>query len=72
MRNFMPEFRAVVETHKEDNWYVATDLITNVSDYGSTKEEAIQRLKEGLQARYISIMERKNKSSKLVEVKVHA
>jgi len=68
----MPEFRAVVETHKEGKWYVATDLITNVSDYGNTEKEALDRLKDGIQARYISILERQKESENLIEVKVHA
>lgn len=68
----MPDFRTVVETHREGKWFVATDLITNVSDYGSTAEEAVERLKEGIQARYISILERQKSSENLIEVKVHA
>ena len=68
----MPEFRAVVETHKEGKWHVATDLITSVSDYGSTEKEAIERLKEGLHARYASILERQRQSPNLIEVNVHA
>lgn len=54
----MPEFRAVVATHKEGKWIVATDLITSVSDYGTNEKEALDQLKEGLQARYASILER--------------
>jgi len=68
----MPEFRAVVETHKEGKWYVVTDLITSVSDYGSTEKEALERLKEGLHARYVSILERQKQSENLTEVSVHA
>jgi len=72
MRNVMPEFRAVVETHKEGKWFVATDLITNVSDHGSSEEEALEHLKKGIQARYLSILERQKGSEDLVEVSVRA
>ena len=65
----MPEIKAIVEIHEENDNFVVTDLLTYVSDFGKTKQEAIERLKEGLLARYQSITERKD--SNLVEVKVH-
>ena len=72
MRNIIPEFGAIVETHREGKWFVATDLIMNVSDYGVSEEEALERLEERIQARYISIFERQRRSPSLIDVTVHA
>ena len=34
---------------KEDNWYVASSIDTNVTSQGKTVEEAISNLKEALE-----------------------
>ena len=34
---------------KEDNWYVASNIDTNVTSQGKTVEEAISNLKEALE-----------------------
>ena len=37
--------KAVIAVKKEGKFYVATDLVTNVADQGSTEDEAIANLK---------------------------
>ena len=37
---------------QEDNWYVATDIISNVASQGKTIDEAISNLKEALELYY--------------------
>jgi len=61
---------------KEGKYYVATDLVTNVTDQGSSEEEAIKRLKKGLKEHYQILMEMAPKGSKTsiieIEVEKHA
>ncbi len=37
---------------QEDDWYVATDIISNVASQGKTIDEAISNLKEALELYY--------------------
>ena len=37
---------------KEDNWYVASSVETNVASQGHTIEEALKNLKEALELYY--------------------
>jgi predicted RNase H-like HicB family nuclease len=57
---------------KEGKYYVATDLVTNVADQGATEEEAITRLKKGLEEHYQILMEMAPKDSKtsFIEIEV--
>ena len=61
---------------KEGKYYVATDLVTNVTDQGLTETEAIERLKKGLEEHYQILMEMAPKGSKTsiieIEVEKHA
>jgi predicted RNase H-like HicB family nuclease len=45
---FGEALKTIISVKKEGKFYVATDLVTNVADQGSTEEEAISRLKQGL------------------------
>jgi predicted RNase H-like HicB family nuclease len=64
--------KAVISVKKEGKFYVAIDLVTNVADQGSTEEEAIARLKQGLEEHYQLIMELAPKGSKtsFIEIEV--
>ncbi|MFQ6106112.1 MAG: hypothetical protein ACE5QF_00785 [Thermoplasmata archaeon] len=41
----------MISVRKEGKFYVATDPVTNVADQGAT-EEAVERLKKGLEEHY--------------------
>ena len=64
--------KAVISVQKEGKFYVATDLVTNVADQGSTEKEAITRLKQGLLEHYQLLMELAPKGSKtsFIEIEV--
>ncbi len=47
----------LIQIYRDGDWFVAIDLATNVADQGKTKEEAISRLKEGLQEHYAVLLE---------------
>ncbi|MCK4614138.1 MAG: hypothetical protein KAU14_04975 [Thermoplasmata archaeon] len=49
--------KTLIETHREGDTYVAVDLVTNVADQGETEEEAVSRLKKGLEEHYQALME---------------
>ena len=49
--------RTIIQIHKEDKYFVAADLITNVADQGLTEEEAVANLKKGLEEHYQILME---------------
>lgn len=49
--------KTLIEVHKEGNYFVAVDLLTNVADQGSSEEEAVQNLKEGLEEHYQLLIE---------------
>jgi predicted RNase H-like HicB family nuclease len=46
------EMKTIIQIHKEDKYFVAVDLITNVADQGLTEEEAVANLKKGLEEHY--------------------
>ena len=37
---------------KEENWYVATDVVSGVASQGKTLDESIENLKEALELYY--------------------
>jgi predicted RNase H-like HicB family nuclease len=49
--------RTIIQIHKEDKYFVAIDLITNVADQGLTEVEAVENLKRGLEEHYQILME---------------
>ncbi|KAF5437334.1 putative nuclease of the RNAse H fold, HicB family [Candidatus Methanophagaceae archaeon] len=57
--------RTIIQIHKEDKYFVAVDLITNVADQGLTEEEAVANLKKGLEEHYQILMELAPKGGKL-------
>ena len=64
--------KTIISVKKEGKFYVATDLVTNVADQGSTEQEAITRLKQGLEEHYQLLMELAPKGSKtsFIEIEV--
>ena len=64
--------KAVISVKKEGKFYVATDLVTNVADQGTSEDEAISRLKQGLLEHYQLLMELAPKGSKtsFIEIEV--
>ena len=64
--------KAVVDVKKEGKWYVATDLITHVTDQGATREEALANLMKGLKEHYELLLEvaPKRRGTRIVEVEV--
>ncbi len=56
--------KTIISIQREGKYYVATDLITNVADQGKTEEEAISRLKQGLEEHYQILLEMAPKGSK--------
>ncbi|MGB3459656.1 MAG: hypothetical protein WBB08_10285 [Halobacteriota archaeon] len=57
--------KTIIQIHKEDKYFVAVDLITNVADQGLTEEEAVANLKKGLEEHYQILMELAPKGEKL-------
>jgi len=57
--------KTIIQIHKEDKYFVAVDLITNVADQGLTEEEAVANLKKGLEEHYQILMELTPKGRKL-------
>ena len=57
--------KTLIQIHKEGKYYVAIDLITNVADQGSTEEEAVSKLKKGLEEQYQVLLELAPKGRKL-------
>lgn len=57
--------KTIIQTHKEDKYYVAVDLITNVADQGLTESEAKNNLKVGLEEHYKILMELAPKNQKI-------
>lgn len=56
--------KTIIQVHQEEDWYIATDLITNVADQGKTEKEAIANLKKGLEEHYEILMELSQKGYK--------
>ena len=44
--------KTLIEVHREGNYFVAIDLLTNVADQGLTEQESFQNLKKGLEEHY--------------------
>ncbi|MCS4540745.1 MAG: hypothetical protein HY929_00250 [Euryarchaeota archaeon] len=57
--------RTVIQVYKEDKYFVAVDLVTNVADQGLTEEEAVANLKKGLEEHYQILMELSPKDRKI-------
>ncbi len=57
--------KTIIQIHKEERYFVAVDLITNVADQGITEEEAVKNLKKGLEEHYQVLMELAPKNQKL-------
>jgi predicted RNase H-like HicB family nuclease len=49
--------KTLIEVHKEGNYFVAVDLLTNVADQGTSEEEAVRNLKKGLEEHYQLLIE---------------
>ena len=49
--------KTIIQIHKEDKYFVAVDLITNLADQGLTETEAVANLKKGLVEHYQILME---------------
>jgi len=57
--------KTLIQIHKEEKYFVAIDLITNVADQGLTESEAISNLKKGLEEHYQVLFELAPKGRKL-------
>ena len=44
--------KCTVFIQKEENWYVATDIVSGVASQGKTIDESIENLKEALELYY--------------------
>ena len=57
---------------KEGKWYVATDLITHVTDQGATREEALANLMKGLKEHYELLLELapRRRGTRILDVEV--
>jgi len=62
----------LIQIFRDGEWFVAVDLATNVADQGKTKEEAISRLKIGLEEHYAVLLEviEKDRSLETLTVEV--
>jgi predicted RNase H-like HicB family nuclease len=49
--------KTLVEIHKEGNYVVAIDLLSNVADQGLTEKEALSNLTRGLEEHYRLLIE---------------
>lgn len=63
---------AIVEVRREGEWFVATDLVTQVVDQGKSRTEAVRRLQKGLRERYEALraLARKRANARIVEIEV--
>jgi len=57
--------KTIIQIHKEGEYFVAIDLVTNVADQGLTEEEAIRNLIKGLEEHYQILMELSPKDHKI-------
>ena len=68
--------KTIIQIYREDKYFVAVDLITNVADQGLTEEEAVANLKKGLEEHYQILMELAPKDWKIsfldIEVEKYA
>ena len=44
--------KCTIFIQKEENWYVATDVVSGVASQGKTLDESIENLKEALDLNY--------------------
>lgn len=74
--NMVTKLSTLIEVYKEGDVYIAADLISGVSDFGETGDEAVKMLLKGLKERYEGIIKENiniHKSAfSLAEVKVNA
>jgi len=59
--NMVTKLSTLIEVHKEGDVYIASDLISGVSDLGETENEAVKMLLKGLKERYETIVEESTK-----------
>ena len=59
------EMKTLIEVHKEGDYFVAVDLLSNVADQGSSEEEAVANLKKGLEEHYQLLIELTPRDRKL-------
>lgn len=68
--------KTIIQIHREEKYFVAVDLLTNVADQGLTEEEAVANLKKGLEEHYQILMELAPKNHKIsfldIEVEKYA
>lgn len=64
--------KTVIRVSKEGKFYVAVDLLTHVADQGKTRQEAVARLKRGLEEHYqiLTEMARKARGVSVLELDV--
>jgi len=64
--------KAVIQVKKEGKWFVATDLVTQVADQGTTPAKATANLVKGLQERYEVLLELapRKRNVRVLEVEV--
>ncbi len=64
--------KTIIQVRREDDVYVAVDIITNVADQGATEEKAVSNLKKGLEEHYQILMELSPKDVKtsLLDIEV--
>ena len=62
--------KTIIEVHQEGEFFVATDLVTNVADQGATRKEALANLKKGLEEHYRILMELSGKEGKLAFLEI--
>ncbi|MHC1573827.1 MAG: hypothetical protein ACXQTJ_05230, partial [Candidatus Syntropharchaeales archaeon] len=54
---FGDTMKTIIQIHREEKYFVAVDLLTNVADQGLSEEEAVANLKKGLEEHYQILME---------------
>lgn len=57
--------KTLIEVHKEGDYFVAVDLLSNVADQGSSEEVAVANLKKGLEEHYQLLIELTPRDRKL-------
>lgn len=68
--------KTIIQIHREEKYFVAVDLLTNIADQGLTEEAAAANLKKGLEEHYQILMEFAPKNHKIsfldIEVEKYA
>jgi predicted RNase H-like HicB family nuclease len=49
--------KTLIEVHKDGNYVVAIDLLSNIADQGLTEKEALSNLTRGLEEHYRLLIE---------------